>query len=91
MLEKVRVYPPPTPLCQGLPFSTHACCSNTSFPGLPSSQPVQLGMLYLSSYEGMGIAQVSCVRGCQCEPRTVDAHQGKYQVGCAGKANPQGI
>jgi len=34
-----------------------------------------LALTYLSSYERMGICVVSCVSGCSCDPRTIDALQ----------------
>ena len=30
---------------------------------------------YLTSYEHMGVASVSCVRGCACDSRRIDAHR----------------
>ena len=29
---------------------------------------------YLTSYEGLGTARISCVRGCSCEAITLDGH-----------------
>ena len=34
-----------------------------------------LALTYLSSYERMGVCVVSCVSGCSCTPRTIDALQ----------------
>ena len=31
-------------------------------------------MSYLRSYEGMGVARISCAAGCECEPVLADAH-----------------
>ena len=39
-------------------------------------------LVYLQSYEHMGVARVSCVDGCACESTEVDAHVpgGKFSV-----------
>ena len=31
-------------------------------------------LVYLQSYEHMGVAQISCAAGCTCEPLVIDAH-----------------
>jgi hypothetical protein len=41
---------------------------------LGGGQVVELVVAYLTSYEHMGRARLSCVRGCACEAREVDAH-----------------
>ena len=37
-------------------------------------------LTYLSSYEGMGIAQLGCTRGCLCDTHVVDAHRGEEET-----------
>lgn len=37
----------------------------------------ELLLTYLSSYEGMGVARVSCTLGCSCDSLTIDAHRGE--------------
>ena len=34
-----------------------------------------LALTYLASYERMGVAKVSCIKGCTCETRIIDALQ----------------
>ena len=50
---------------------------DTSF---PSSRSSSLVLLYLTSYEHMGIAQLSCVSGCTCLEVSVDAHKDKEKI-----------
>ena len=38
---------------------------------------VTVGVRYLTSYEGMGAAELRCADGCSCAPRTLTAHQPK--------------
>ena len=47
--------------------------TTTTAPGRSWSASLTLG--FLTSYEGMGMAVASCMRGCECEPTTVDAHR----------------
>lgn len=35
---------------------------------------VALGIGNLKSYEGMGIARIDCIEGCECGPEDVDGH-----------------
>lgn len=48
---------------------------DTRQPGLKAYQHVTLLLAYLKSYEHMGVASISCLAGCKCRPRLVDAHQ----------------
>jgi hypothetical protein len=44
--------------------------------GRPRSQvAARVKLLYLVSYEHMGVALVSCADGCTCQPKEVDAHR----------------
>ena len=38
---------------------------------------VTVGVRYLTSYEGMGAAELRCADGCSCATRTLTAHQPK--------------
>ena len=38
-----------------------------------------IGISYLTSYENMGTAAVSCLEGCQCPDAIMDGHEGVYQ------------
>ena len=40
--------------------------------------PVYIGIAYLTSYEHMGKANVSCVSGCNCSMITIDALHGQH-------------
>ncbi|GBF96630.1 hypothetical protein Rsub_09376 [Raphidocelis subcapitata] len=40
----------------------------------PEGQILEMVVAFLTSYEHMGRARLSCSRGCGCEPRVVDAH-----------------
>lgn len=40
----------------------------------PEGQVVELVVAYLTSYEHMGRARLSCFGGCGCEPLEIDAH-----------------
>lgn len=41
---------------------------------------VSVRLAYLSSYEHMGQAHVSCLSGCTCSPQNVDAHEVRAKV-----------
>ena len=42
---------------------------------LKRSWNATLALTYLSSYEGMGLAHVTCERGCECQGQRIDAHR----------------
>lgn len=42
--------------------------------GGASSSRYRVAVHYLTSYEHMGRAAVSCEEGCRCEPQVIDAH-----------------
>ena len=45
--------------------------------GSPAAPPtLTLTLMYLSSYEGMGAARVTCTQGCSCATTEVDGHRG---------------
>mmetsp|Transcript_11350 Transcript_11350/g.29016 ORF Transcript_11350/g.29016 Transcript_11350/m.29016 type:complete len:587 (-) Transcript_11350:41-1801(-) len=69
--------------------------SNESSFTMPSTM---LALTYLTSYQGMGVAQITCESGCVCEPHHLDALQaiqparsgglmGKHQVDGAPTRN----
>ena len=39
------------------------------------AQRVLVALEHLTSYEGMGMAQISCAGSCSCEPQLVDGHR----------------
>lgn len=53
---------------------------NTSFDGLRPNDPVTVNVVFLTSYEHMGSAAVSCVKGCTCRPVEVNAHRTEKRV-----------
>ena len=57
-----------------LPLSA-ASASKELRAGLKSSWNANLALIYLSSYEGMGLAHVTCERGCDCQGQRIDAHR----------------
>ncbi|EFJ52634.1 hypothetical protein VOLCADRAFT_85814 [Volvox carteri f. nagariensis] len=42
--------------------------------GSPAGEKVHVYVHHLRSYEHMGVAEVSCVSGCSCDPVEIDAH-----------------
>ncbi|MEW5300373.1 MAG: hypothetical protein WDW36_003309 [Sanguina aurantia] len=46
---------------------------STSRDGVPGSK-VSVHVSYLASYQHMGVASITCVSGCECEPTELDAH-----------------
>ena len=45
-----------------------------------------LALTYLASYERMGVAVVTCVSGCSCTPRTIDALQFAQPASASGSS-----
>ena len=45
-----------------------------AFAAATTGSPLTVAMLHLTSYEGMGVAYLNCVAGCQCAPERIDAH-----------------
>ena len=41
---------------------------------LARAKPFAVSFMYLASFEGMGVALISCETGCFCTPKRVDAH-----------------
>ena len=67
------------------PGLTAFCWGSTALLRLASPLPLArqqqpsrgtLSIVHLSSYSGMGIATVQCVRGCECATLEIDAHRG---------------
>ena len=46
----------------------------TRFELLPLGEPVELSVRFLTSYEHMGSATLTCVRGCTCGEMTLEGH-----------------
>lgn len=42
--------------------------------------PCRPQVAYLYSYVGMGVAEITCVSGCECEPVEVDAHNDEREI-----------
>lgn len=40
--------------------------------GNATDQRAQVSLSYLRSYQGMGVADLACVSGCECEPQVLD-------------------
>ena len=55
-----------------VPGSSMRLLVNTRFPHTPEAAPVALTVQYLTSYEHMGSATVSCVHRCECEPQVLN-------------------
>ena len=47
---------------------------STRFAALPQATRVQLAARYLTSYELMGNAELTCVSGCECAPTALQGH-----------------
>ena len=47
------------------------------------AQLLTVGVGMLKSYQHMGIADVACVAGCTCEPRSFDLHVTEQVSGSA--------
>lgn len=43
--------------------------------GQPGADPVEVSIAFLTSYTHMGKARISCVSGCTCTTKDVDAHR----------------
>ena len=41
----------------------------------PEMRSVLVSLMYLTSYDGMGAARVTCVDGCECAPHLFDAFE----------------
>lgn len=61
-------------------FSLFLAQVNTLFPGMPAQQQVQVGVLALTSYEGMGKAKYKCIKGCTCNDVIADSHKPRLKV-----------
>ena len=67
-----------------LPLSTaHSIIPETGGAWHMRSWNATLALTYLSSYEGMGAAVISCVSQCHCTPTMVDAHRASLPDGHA--------
>lgn len=51
---------------------------STRFAALPQSTRVQLAARFLTSYEHMGAAELSCVSGCECAPTALQGHVAEH-------------
>lgn len=61
------------------PESDFTVILDTSFLNM-NVTAVSVRLAYLSSYEHMGQAQVSCLSGCSCSSQQVDAHEVRAKV-----------
>lgn len=53
---------------------------NTTFDGMATDEEVLVSVVYLSSYEHMGQAKVSCLEHCECAGGEVNAHKTRHHV-----------
>lgn len=61
------------------PGSVMAFAVDTHFPGaVPNTTEVVV--MFLTSWEHMGTARLSCVSGCECPPAVMNGHRGKDTV-----------
>ena len=56
---------------------------DVSFAGANAGTSIAVSLLHLTSFEGMGMAYVSCLAGCECSQERINAHR----VAKAGQRN----
>ena len=67
-----------------LPGAVMRLVVDTTAPVDANLTTAKLALTYLASYERMGLGVVSCVSGCSCAPRTIDALQFAQPATAAG-------